>query len=393
VNVSDPDELIDRQGMLRGKVHILPWQAERASQLEQDRAVRQMREALLLAPPHPSKAELDELRRQVTDLAIRNSLNRVEIEFALMRTGELRLWYTDDDLPQFDTSEGAGALGNAGALKDLAEQAYFFIKDMVHDHTHHDPSSDQITPLTDMGAHRADPTHIGEVAWRRETAWSLSREIERLNRDGGLVDQRRSLGIIAYAQAFQQALMGHVRDEATTTGFREDSTIYDYDFAHLKESIRAKVDVSATAKAQTVQLALAFAATFLSAMSVVGSLMSARNGSLPRSAGTAAPTGGITLRHGSGLIQFMAWNPFFTAGALAVFLLGVLSFALADGEAGLFNRAQRVFSQMARAASISLVRSSRKQLGLNWLIHILAAFAALAVALLCLAILTGVLDP
>jgi hypothetical protein len=49
----------------------------------------------------------------------------------------------------------------------LAEQAYYFIKDAVHDHSHHDATSDQITPLYRFGRHPDEVGHNDEIAWRR----------------------------------------------------------------------------------------------------------------------------------------------------------------------------------------------------------------------------------
>ena len=385
------EDAMDRQGMLLGTVHIIPWQTDRERHRDQKLAIGEIRDEITLAPAQPTDARLDALHEEVLSIVKAKVVDRIEIRFALMRSGELRLWYDDLALPRIDERfDGAEAPEDGrDPFKQLAEQAYFFIKDVVHDHTHHEPSSDQITPLTETTANTADPSHGGDVAWRRETVWSLSREIERLNRDGGLVDQRRSLGIIAYAQAFQESLLSHVRDAASDTGFKEAPALYEYDFTHLKASIKAKIDVSATSKTQFVQLALAFSATFLSALSVVGSLTSARNSSLARAA-DGRPIDGVVISYGISLLRFLAWNPFFTASAMAVLLLGIVAFTLADGKAGLFNRAQRVISQIARAASISLAEGSRKQVGLNWLMHVAAAFVAFLGCVGCLAIITGV---
>jgi hypothetical protein len=380
----DPDLTYDRQGMLRGSVHVMPYQDEAVPRADQATAVEDIRRELLLAPHDPSDGELDALHADIISSAKNGSLNRIEIQFALLRTGELRLWFPEGALPPLDPS----SRDPKDDLRKLAEQAYFFIKDVVHDHTHHDPSSDQITPLVEINPSGKDERHLGEVAWRRETLWSLSREIERLNRDGGVVDKRRSLGIVAYAQAFQHALMGHLRDSMEPSGFRKAPAVYDYDFAHLKESIRSSIDVASVAKAQFIQLTIAGVATAISAVSLVASLTSAHNGAQRR-----LPNGtlknGFFFSQGDPAIELLAWNPFLTGGALAILLLGILSATLADGEAGLFNSLQRVISQLSRATSISLARSSRKQVAIDWGLHVGAASLALCCAILCLAVLTA----
>ncbi|MGP7795614.1 hypothetical protein [Sphingomonas sp. CLY1604] len=381
----DPDLTRDRQGMLVGRVHILPHQAEPDWRDRQGHAILRIREELMLAPSRPRDAELEALRAQIVSLATHGSLNRIEVQFALLRTGEVRLWFADETTPSI---EGDGE--DEDDLRRIAEQAYFFVKDVVHDHTHHDPSSDQITPLVEINPRDADPSHVGEVAWRRETLWSLSREIERLNRDGGLVDRRRSLGIVAYAQAFQSGLMGHLRDPSSPTGFRKAPAVYDYDFAHLKESIRASIDVASTAKAQAVQLTIAVTATVISSISLAASLTSAHNGSQIRDE-NGGPAHSIGFAEGTAAIRLLAHDPFLSGGVVAILLLGVLSATLADGEAGLFNPLQRVISQLSRATSISLARSSRKQVGINWGLHVLASAAALCTAIACLLVLVAAL--
>ncbi|GAA0667116.1 hypothetical protein [Sphingomonas insulae] len=379
----DPDLTRDRQGMLVGRVHVFPYQEEPVPKDNQDVAIKAIREELLLAPANPDDAELDALHQEIVSRAMNGSLNRIEVQFALLRTGELRLWYAEKGTPTLDPASD----DPEDDLRKFAEQAYFFIKDVVHDHTHHDPSSDQITPLVQINSDKADASHLGEVAWRRETLWSLSREIERLNRDGGLVDRRRSLGIVAYAQAFQQGMMGHLRDPDKASGFRAAPAVYDYDFAHLKESIRSSIDVASAAKAQFVQLTIAFVATAISAISLVASLTSAHNGVQTRDP-AGSPKDGVSFAHGDGAIAILAWNPFLTGGTIAIVLLGVLSATLADGEAGLFNSLQRVISQLSRATSISLARSSRKQVAIDWGMHVVAALLALAGAIGCLVVLT-----
>lgn len=362
----------DRQGMLVGSVHVMPYGQVRADDTPDHDAEKQQLGVLASielklanAPFDPTNHQLDTLRSEILELA--GSTNgRVEIRFALMRTGEVRLWYAEGALETLGT-EAAGL---------IAEQAYFFLKDIVHDHTHHEPSSDQITPLvrTDI---KDEEDHSGEIAWRRETLWSLSREIERLNRDGSLVSFRRSLGVIAYADAFQQALMGHIRKKNNPATFEMVPEVHRYDFGHLKDSIKASIDVAAAKKAQTIQLTVAFIATFLSAVSVVGSMVSAQNGSLSRLGGELGD-GKILLQSGQILIWLFALNPFATGTIAALLMLGAVSLWLTDGRAGIFNPFQRVLSQSFRAASVSISASPQWQLFWDRTLHWVAIMATLA---------------
>lgn len=174
----------DRQGMLTGTVRFVPFHSERGERAKVERQIDQLAALLQTHRDLKDDAAIQKLREDARSLAATAGYS-VLFNFTLMRTGECRLWFSE-------------RVGLESDLKhdQLAEQAYYFIKDMVHDHTHHDPTSDQITPLTFFDP-LDEPGHENELKWRRETMWSLSREVERLNRGGNLVAQYRALGIIA----------------------------------------------------------------------------------------------------------------------------------------------------------------------------------------------------
>jgi hypothetical protein len=268
-----------------------------------------------------------------------------------MRTGECRIWYEK----------------KVGDWEDkkhhwVAAQAYYFLKDIAHDHTHHDPSDDQITPLIAFDPASTEVGHEDEVAWRRETMWSLSREIERRNREGGLLAQRQSLGIIAYAESFQASLMSHVRDSQAEKGFRKSVEIHDFDFSCLKDSVTASIDVLSTRLSQKVQLWIAFTATFISLTALIIAFVSAHNASLPRGP-NGSFAGGLRVEELNGLLPWLAANPLFFGVCAAAILILFAALILADGPAGLFNRAQRTVSQFGRA----VVVSSKLNPTLHWL--------------------------
>lgn len=367
----------DRQGMLRGRIYFLPRQETRSERKLQRAALEGIgnvaadcRQAYLAGGPEAEQPLLA-LSSTIRSEAEASGLH-VTIELALLRTGECRLWY---DVAPEDMTDAD--------LDLIAQQAYYFIKDVVHSHTHHDPSSDQITPLTVDEPSPHEPEHSHEVAWRRETLWSLSREVERLNREGGLANQRRSLGIIAYAEAFQAALMTHVRDPDACIGFSRSTVVHDYDFKHLKDSIRADIDVNATKLAQSLQVSIAFVATTISITALVSSVVSTHNGGLARRSG-AVPDGTIDVGVLGGALPYLAWNPVVTGVLLTALLLVFMAMFVFDKRAGILNGPQRVLSQFARAFAGSVSDKPVRQFYVDLGLHLALLLGSMGLVGLCL---------
>lgn len=365
------DTEVDRQGMLGGSVLLLPRQHSRARQRHVRSSLDRVADLLATHRNLRTGEEVRDLRARVVDI-IEQAGSYITIRFAVMRTGECRIWF-DAEVP---------GLGLADHDR-IAEQAYYFLKDVVHHHTHHDPSSDQITPLVRFDPASSEPGHEDEVAWRRETLWSLSREVERLNRDGGLVGQRRALGIIAYAEAFQASLMSHVRDAKAPKGFRENTTVHDFDFKHLKDSVKASIDVEATKTTQRVQLSIAAVTLTVSSMALVSSIVGTHNAALPRTQ-SGEVIGAVSLGLVGDFLLLAGGQPLVVGLVVVLVLLGFIGFFLADGGAGLYNAPQRIISQLARAASVSLVGSPRWQRVCAMALQGMAGLSALGMSLLLL---------
>lgn len=343
-----PSPQRDRQGMLRGTIQLMPYMDQGGLREQQKAAIAELK-SLLRSDPCADNIAVKARRDEAVDIVLRGTPT-ITLQFALMRTGECRIWYANkpDDVDETD-------------LDWVAEQGYYFIKDMVHEHTHHDATSDQITPLYRFGRSSQEAGHDDEIAWRRETLWSISREIERLNREGGLTDQRKSLGIITYAEAFQQSLMGHTRTGDLEEPFTASTLVHHYDFKHLKESIKASIDVDSTKLSQTIQVAIAALSAFLATTSLVSSLVSAHNGAGAKNMKTGAPADPITLGGLDGWVPTLASDPAYTGFGVMVALLGFIAYFLLDGRAGIYNRAQRWLSQLGRAISVTLFESLLKQ--------------------------------
>ncbi len=228
--------------------------------------------------------------------------------------------------------------------------------------------------LFDLAA--SEPGYDSEVKWRRETMWSLSREVERLNRAGGVVDQHRALGIIAYAEEFQASLMSHVRDAAAPEGFRDDTTIHDFNFSHLKASIKSLIDMKSARLAQRIQKWIAAAAIFISCLALVSSLVSTHNAAIPRGPGGVLERDLVTLGALDWMLPIIAAEPLLTAVVVSVALLGLINYFIGDGPS-YFNEVQRVLSQFARAIAVTTKRSTRAQRWIATGLNLIFALAAL----------------
>lgn len=260
---TDPDE----QGALVGRVHILPYYPK--GELTQRWLLEELAGALKKAAP-TTKAEQISLLAEIESLIRWRSPAAISVDFALMRTGEIRLWYGQD---YDDLSESDYVLA--------AKQAYFFIKDMAHRHVHHDPASDQITPLVKYEMLEAKPEKA-DTDWRRRTLWNLAREAERQGKLPRLDKQRQALGILAFADAFQKTLLPYRRDPREPSNFCPNESVYGYDFNFIRESTKLRVDHMAAQRSAIAPMLSAMVAGAIAALALVSSLVSTRNSALSR---------------------------------------------------------------------------------------------------------------
>jgi hypothetical protein len=87
----------------------------------------------------------------------------------------------------------------------LANQVYYFVRDICHTHQHHERTSDTILKAYHDGSLRSN----GNSNWKRETLYALHKFIiqqKRTKREEALI---RCLGVLAYARAFSEL---HVKD-------------------------------------------------------------------------------------------------------------------------------------------------------------------------------------
>jgi hypothetical protein len=118
------------------------------------------------------------------------------VDFVLYRSGEVffaePVW-KDEEIEAM-SDEYAASLGH-DLSKWIADQSYFFLRDITHRHQHHRPSSDTILVLQYRGK--------DDVGWRRFIVYSLYHHIIRAKRFGDTASLFQSMGVLAYCQSFQ----------------------------------------------------------------------------------------------------------------------------------------------------------------------------------------------
>jgi hypothetical protein len=257
------DTELDVQGMLVGRIHVMfhqkdaEYRARQAEFLDLVKDTVRSREDWL-------DEQLDEFPTRVAEQVRENCFGNVPLNFALFRTGEIRIWYDDDTAASLTKQQRVW----------IARQSYFFAKDMVHHHVHHDAKSDQITPLVEVGEL---PHEDGEEHWRRDTVWSMSRDVDSLARRGTLLDLREATGILAYADAFQKSLLLYRRRADDAADFEPNSVTYQYDYAHIRESLKVQIEQVSARRTLRAQMIVAGLAASIAATSLLLSLVGTHN--------------------------------------------------------------------------------------------------------------------
>lgn len=231
-----PDEI----GVLKGKVYMV------ADDQEDPKAIQPFLDAI--------KARIGEIERATPRGTICGSFDLAtefdlvprtaaaagivfaDCDFELYRSGELRLHFDAATPAYAEAQDDAGDPGNTdpeGLVSGLSKQAYYFIKDISHRHFHHDASSDNILPAFRVRDGDDD-------GWRRDSLWSLSRAVLEHRRRNALLDHKRALGILAYAESFQSHLACVRR--AADGGFEPSEAGMSFDFSHTRASLGATID-------------------------------------------------------------------------------------------------------------------------------------------------------
>ncbi|WP_090200675.1 hypothetical protein [Yoonia tamlensis] len=116
--------------------------------------------------------------------------------FKLSRSGKIEI---DCEQRPVGVDDASGTI-----VRLLANQVFYFLKDMAHTHQHHDPSHDAITELTE---HMSDTS----IEWAQRTQQSLYRAVIRYKRFRNEKALFRASGILAYARSFEKSHAEDIR--------------------------------------------------------------------------------------------------------------------------------------------------------------------------------------
>lgn len=157
----------------------------------------------------------------------------LRVAFELYRTGECHIHVPDRN---YEVAPGGEMVATEELQRRIAQQAFVFLKDLTHRHYHHDSYADKKTLVF--------PSENDDITWRRETLYGLSRMVLEARRKDKIGSYTNALGLIAYAQCFQDTLCGWSRTRSISAPQivpLEDFA--PYDFSSIKASIEARANL------------------------------------------------------------------------------------------------------------------------------------------------------
>lgn len=130
------------------------------------------------------------------------------IDFSLTRSGIASLSIPDDyeahispSAPIFPTD----TLQRQHAERVVCSQLFFFLKDLCHNHQHHDPKADTIVDI--------HPANGNDLEWRAKVLRVLYRKIIEFKRNSRGASFHSSLGILLYAKSFRGITFREMKKE------------------------------------------------------------------------------------------------------------------------------------------------------------------------------------
>jgi hypothetical protein len=194
----------------------------------------------------------------------RTSLSKtadIVLDFTLERTGEFYIskpWFRDKELEYGSENYAKHAGHDFG--KWVADQSYFFMRDISHAHQHHHPASDTILILQERD--------VKDIGWRKKIIYSLYYAIIRMKRANDTFAPIVSQGLHAYCLSFKN-ICENKFSAATYKTFPEFSD------EALKQSLDSKSQelfarhtMRYTAVSTARAIALTFAAIYIATLAI-----------------------------------------------------------------------------------------------------------------------------
>lgn len=161
----------------------------------------------------------------------------VVLRFVMNRSGEVyfsKPTFNDPDL-EYASLDYAMANGR-DFQKWIADQAYFFVRDISHTHQHHPPSVDTILILQER-------QRFDEIGWRRNIIYSLHHYIIRSKRFGDRKSTYRAMGVLGYCMSFYAICRRRLGKKAREIPAYNDAALIRSLEARAKEEIANSEEV------------------------------------------------------------------------------------------------------------------------------------------------------
>jgi len=153
------------------------------------------------------------------------------LDFKLKRNGVTTLSFTDQ-LSNNKLNFPDGSVGHK--LKHIVcSQLFFFLKDIIHNHQHHQPTTDTLLDIHFIKDN-------DDFEWRCETLRFLYRKVLQFKREPSDELFSSSLGILAYIKTFKDISIKELESNSNANYLKYKSIFPDLCDNNLKDSIIAK---------------------------------------------------------------------------------------------------------------------------------------------------------
>lgn len=353
----------DQQGLLCGTVFVTPRNRNIQTAKIRKSALNKIDQ--LLARGRSDAIDICTEATNVINDETDGGFPSIPYRFALFRTGEIRIWLIDEHISQAWLS---GADKQKAIEEIFPKQVYYFLKDTLHTHYHHEPDSDQLLPLTRTRQVSKGNQKIeieNEVSWRRETLWGLARVISSYRRSNNIKNLRRAQGVLAYADAFQATVAKVFRPASLDKEPRFDNDLTTYDFAHTKQSVAALEGMRTWWNTGSVQILAGITAISLAAFTIWSSALRLKIttcASIPETLSNSDPDcAAIVSIRTEFVLNWILDHPLMFLGVFLALSTAVYQTIVRDVNYGVvLQKFSRFISSGAKAIGSSLGRKLRK---------------------------------